>query len=82
MGLFSRKKMPEQIGIELAGRLKYFITSLPAMLSSIQDGEMFTLDGFDRRRLIREATILTLVGQRLALQLVHKKDVQNDMETK
>ncbi|MBW7992521.1 MAG: tetratricopeptide repeat protein [Planctomycetes bacterium] len=62
-----------EIGLKLSIRLKELIESIPDTLSSIENHEVLNLEDIDKKKLIIELTILTYVGQRLALQLMKKK---------
>lgn len=73
MKLFSRKKTPLQHGLELARLLKKAIDTIPDALASSGDDELFDLKEIETKKLVMELTILTYVGQRLALQLIHRK---------
>jgi len=76
----SIKLSPEEIGLELSRRLKESIESIPGSLSIIKnEGKgIFSLKDIDKKNLIRELTILTYVGQRLAIQLMQKKGSERD----
>lgn len=66
---------PKEIGLKLSRQLKESIESIPGLLSIIEnEGKgMVSLKDIDKKKLIRELTILTYVGRRLAIQLMQKK---------
>lgn len=68
----------QMIGLEISRQLKESIESIPKSLSIIENEEMFNLEDIDKKKLIRELTILTYVGQRLAIQLMQKKGRERD----
>ena len=69
----------QEIGIELSRQLKKSIESIPGALSIIENVEILNLEDIDKKKLIRELTILTYVGQRLAVQLIQKKGGERDI---
>jgi len=74
MAFFSRRKEPEQIGLELSCRFKKVISTIPDELSSIDVDEiLFNLEDVDKTQIIRELSILTFISQRLAIQHCQKK---------
>jgi hypothetical protein len=78
MAFFSQRKRPEQLGLDLAERLKKVIDTIPNMLSSIEHEDLVagirvSFEDIDKIQIIKELTILTYVGQRLAIQLCQKK---------
>lgn len=70
---------PEDIGLELSKQLKRSIESVPEALSLIENQEVLNLKDIDNKKLIRELTILTYVGKRLAVQLIQKKGGKRDI---
>jgi len=70
----------QMIGLELSRQLKESIGSIPGSLSIIEnEGKgIVSLKDIDKKKLIRELTILTYVGQRLAIQLMQKKGSERD----
>jgi len=81
MGLFSRKKTPNDIGLELSKRLKKSIETFPKAINNLEDIEAINLEDIDNKKIIWELAILTFSGQRLALQLASNKKGERD-ETK
>jgi hypothetical protein len=69
---------PEEIGLELSNRLKKSIESIPDALLLIENQELLNLEDIDKKKLIKELTILTYVGQRLAVQFIQKKGGELD----
>jgi hypothetical protein len=72
MSSFSQKKTPEEFGSELFRRFERSVDRISNALSSIDNKEGFFQD-FNAEKLLTELTILVYIGQRLALQLIHKK---------
>jgi len=68
----------QKIGLELSRQLKKSIESIPGALSIIENKEIWNLEDIDKKNLVRELTILTCVGQRLAVQLIQKKGGERD----
>ncbi len=62
-----------QVGLELSERLRTLIATIPHALSEIDGGGFFSLRDVDKKKVGAELTILTCVGQRLAVQLGLKK---------
>jgi len=70
----------QKIGIELSKQLKKSIESIPDALSLFENDRIFSLKDIDEKKLIRELTILTYVGQRLAIQLMERKRGGRDVK--
>ena len=66
---YSREKTPAEIGLQLSIRLRGLIEDIPSTISEV-DCDDVNLDDIDKVVLTRELTILTYVGQRLALIMV------------
>lgn len=63
----------------MSKQLKRSIESIPEALSIIENEGIFRFQDIDKKRLIRELTILTYVGQRLAVQLMERKGGGRDV---
>ena len=70
----------QEIGFELSKQLRIAIESIPEALSLFENQEFLRLNDIDNKKLIRELTILTYVGQRLAVQLIRKKGDKQDIK--
>ncbi len=67
------------IALKLSRQLKESIESIPDALSIIANEEIWNLEDIDKKSLVRELTILTYMGQRLAVQLMQKKGGEQDV---
>ena len=64
----------KKLGLELSRQLKKSVESIPGALSIIENEKILNLEDIDKKKLTRELIVLTYVGQRLAVQLIQKKD--------
>ena len=74
--MFSRKRTPQEIGFDLAGRLENEIRTIPTVLATLMEDEsqLMHLDDVDIDKVALELAILVFVGQRLALQHIKIKN--------
>ncbi|MBN1391536.1 MAG: hypothetical protein JW947_01890 [Sedimentisphaerales bacterium] len=74
MAFFSKRKNPEQLGLELFHRFNEVIATIPLSIEGIEWHKIYAnLKDVDKTQIIKELMILICVGQRIAVQICQKK---------